>query len=102
MAKKIIWSKEAIEDVDFIAEFIKMDSQYYASVFTNEIIEKAETLTAFSKRGRIVPEMLDENIREIFIGDYRLLYRIEKDQISIIAVIHGSRDLKKVLLKKKR
>jgi plasmid stabilization system protein ParE len=44
----------------------------------------------------------DENTREIFIGDYRLLYRIEGKQISIIAVVHGSSDLRKILQKKNK
>lgn len=102
MAKEVIWSREAVNDIVAIAEFIEKDSEYYASAFVSEIYSKASTLNAFSRRGRIVPEILNEDIREIFIGDYRLIYKIEENLISIIAVIHGSRDLRKILQKEKR
>jgi len=101
MAKQIIWSKEAYEDLSSIAEFIEIDSKYYASVFIEEIYEKATTLKTLFRRGRIVPEILDENTREIFIRDYRLVYRIESKQIIVVAVLHGSRDIRKVLRKRK-
>ena len=41
--------------------------------------------------GRVVPEIGDENIRELFIYSYRVIYRIEKERILIVAVIHGKR-----------
>lgn len=101
MAKKIVWSKEAVEDIISIVEFIEKDSEYYATAFANKVYEKASSLSTFSKRGRIVPEILNDNMREIFLGNYRLIYKIENDSINIIAVIHGSRELKKILQKKK-
>jgi addiction module RelE/StbE family toxin len=83
MAKKIVWSREALKDLVSIAEYIERDSKYYASVFVNEIYEKAGTLNTFYNRGRIVPEILDENTREIFVRDYRLIYKIERKCVSI-------------------
>jgi len=100
MAKKIEWSREAISDIVSIAEYIETNSEYYASAFTTEIFEKAETLENFPRRGRIVPGFLIENLREIFIGDYRLIYKVDSSLISIIAIIHGSRDLRKILKKR--
>jgi len=82
-------------------EFIAIDSEYYASSFASEIYEKADTLTTLFNRGRIVPEISKDNIREIFIGDYRMVYDIGNDNIHIIAIIHGRRDLKKYLSKHK-
>ena len=41
--------------------------------------------------GRVVPERDDPDIREIFIYSYRVIYRIRKDQIEVLAVIHGAR-----------
>jgi len=44
--------------------------------------------------GRIVPEIGNDNIRGLFVYSYRLIYRIEENQILIVAVIHGNRLLK--------
>lgn len=39
-------------------------------------------------------EIDDENVREIFEGNYRIIYRIiSKDEIHILLVHHGARDL---------
>jgi toxin ParE1/3/4 len=44
----------------------------------------------------VVPEVGDERIRERFIYSYRLVYRVEPEQILIVAVIHGKRLLENV------
>lgn len=98
MAKKIEWSHESIGDVISIAEYIEIDSRYYASEFAREIFEKAESLNEFPKRGRVVPELSVENIRELLFGNYRLIYKIHNNLISVIAILHGSRDIRKILL----
>jgi len=74
------------------ADYISKDSPAYASAFVFRALEKARSLNNMSERGRIVPEFIDEAIREIFIYSYRLIYRIEDTRISILALIHGRRD----------
>ena len=45
--------------------------------------------------GRIVPELDDPRFREVIYGNYRIVYRIiGADDIEILAVIHGARDMK--------
>ena len=56
----------------------------------------------FSERGRIVPELDNPNIRELFIRDYRLIYAIEKARVVILGLIHGKRDLKRLWEKERR
>ena len=58
-------------------------------------MEKTETLLQFPTIGRVVPEINDNNIREIFIHSYRVMYEIENDNIVIHAVMHGKRDFDK-------
>jgi len=64
-----------------------------------KFFEKAELLKEFSLTGRIVPELNDTNIREIFVYSYRLIYQIENDAIIFIAVVHGKRLLENHQLK---
>lgn len=44
-------------------------------------------------RGRVVPELDDETVREIFVRQYRLVCRVKEEGIYLIGVIHGARDL---------
>jgi len=55
-------------------------------------LEAARSLGTLLERGRVVPEFKREEIREIFIFNYRMIYRIEKFQVSILAFIHGRQD----------
>lgn len=72
MARKIIWSFEAAADLEAIADYIARDSSFYAASFVIEVREASRSLNEFSERGRIVPELSNPSIRELFIKDYRL------------------------------
>ena len=60
---KIVWSPEAIEDIEAIAEYIKRDSEFYAAAVVSKILEMARIVKYFPMTGRVVPETGDENIR---------------------------------------
>ncbi len=88
---KIVWSPEAIEDLQSIAAYIERDSEYYARAVVGKILEASRNLADFPMLGRIVPELDDDKTRERFVYSYRLVYRIEREKILIIAIIHGKR-----------
>jgi len=50
-------------------------------------------LVRFPRLGRVVPEVQDENIRELMHQHYRIIYRIAGERIEILTIVHGSRDL---------
>ncbi|SRR5690606_10342488 len=92
MAGKVVWTSQAGEDLENIAEYISRDSEYYASSFVTEIYNSIQTLDEFPERGRVVPELNDNNIRELFVKEYRIIYKIEKDRIIVLTIIHGKRE----------
>lgn len=96
MDYRIEWSPEATEDIEAIAEFISRDSIFYARAIVSKMLSVSRTLTDFPHAGRVVPELGDENIRERFVYSYRLVYRIEQQQILVVAVVHGKRLLESV------
>ncbi len=93
MARKVVWSYEAVADLESLAEYIARDSSFYAASFVREIRNAGRSLATFSDRGRMVPELSSSKIRELFIKDYRLVYGIEKSRVVILGIIHGKRDL---------
>ncbi len=97
MDSAIAWSPEALEDVEAIADYIARDSVFYAAAIVEQIINTTRTLPDFPKIGRRVPELNNETIRERFVYSYRLIYQLRPDDILIIAVIHGKRQLDPVV-----
>jgi len=102
MARNVIWAYAAEEDLEAAASYIHRDSPVYAASFVERVLEAGRSLDEFAERGRMVPELSDSAIREIFVYSYRLVYRIEDDRISILALIHGRRDFQKAWSEKAR
>ncbi len=102
MARKVIWTYEASADLEELAEYIARDSDYYAAAVVQEIRDASHSLNELSERGRIVPELRNFDLRELFVREYRLIYSIEETRIVIIALIHGKRDLKSLWEKEER
>ena len=75
---------------------------FYASAFVQEIRDASRSLNEFSERGRIVPELGNPNIRELFVREYRLIYSIEESRVVILGLIHGKRDLKRLWKREKK
>ncbi len=90
----IEWTDFAIEDMIAIRDHIAKDSLYYAHNFIECLFEVTNKLEDFPEIGRRVPEAEEHNdIRELIYQGYRIIYLVSVDQIKILAVIHGSRDL---------
>jgi len=91
----IRWLDTALKEIENIQDYIKKDSEYYSIYFTKRIFDYAELLINSPKMGRIVPEIKKNNVREIIYRNYRIIYRIFNDEIQILSVFHGARDLRK-------
>jgi len=88
----VIWSIPARNDLKLIYDYIAKDSRYYATNVVENIVSKAENLDEFPEIGRVVPEIGDENVRELIIYSYRLIYEVVTNDVQILAIIHGKRD----------
>jgi toxin ParE1/3/4 len=88
---KVVWSPEAIEDVESIARYIGRDSEFYARAVATRIVQIARSIESFPWMGRVVPELEDEKIRERLVYSYRIVYQVQATRILIVAVIHGAR-----------
>lgn len=97
MAYSIDWSEAAISSVAEAAEYIAKDSPSYAAALISQAELAANSLFQFPKRGRVVPEYRNAAIRELFVGRYRLIYRIRAETVTVLAFVHGARDLSALL-----
>jgi len=88
---KIKWTPQALEDIEAIANFIARDSTHYAGMFTVKVFDVVERLELFPESGRIVPELNRKEIREVILGNYRIIYRVKGDIVEILTVYHSAR-----------
>ena len=90
---QIAWSHRAIQDLREIVEYISRDSKAYAQSFALQIREKTERLATFPESGLLIPEDRSGSIRQITVGNYRILYRHSKADVVIVTVVHGARNI---------
>jgi toxin ParE1/3/4 len=79
--------------LDAIYAYIAQDSAVYALRTVDRITARSRQIGAFPRSGRRVPEYDHDDVREVFEGPYRIIYRITDAQLDVIAVIHGAREL---------
>ena len=86
---RIIWSPLAVDRASEIFDYIAQDKPSAAEKWINTVFSKVEQLKSSPEIGRLVPEIYDSQFRELIYGNYRIIYRIEKKQISILTIRHG-------------
>ncbi len=86
---RIIWSPLAVDRASEIADYIAQDKPSAAEKWIDTVFSKVEQLKSSPEIGRIVPEINDSQFRELIYGNYRIVYRIETKQISILTIRHG-------------
>lgn len=85
------WTEQAVGDLQSIREFIERDSPRYGRLVAERIFESTARLEAFPRSGRVVPELGRDDVREVIVGDYRVVYRIEADACVLFTVFRSSR-----------
>ena len=83
---KIFWSPLAAERLENIYDYISVDNKAAAQKVVGRIFKIVESLAKNPERGRKVPETNREEIREVFEGEYRIIYRIESKRISVLTI----------------
>ncbi len=91
---KVVWTSVAIEKLDEIERFIAEDNPKRALDFIDTLLEKGELIGLYPDSGRVVPEIAYPEIREVFVGNYRVVYRRTLDRIEILTVFEGHRSIR--------
>ncbi len=88
---KIIWTREALDNIIEIENYISENNPQNAIEFTDSLIDKCEYLIDNPDMGRIVPELSESSIRELIHKNYRIVYRCIDEEIQILTVFEGHR-----------
>lgn len=91
------WTRHARTQLRQIHDYIARDSAFYARHVVDALLTRTEGLDEFPQAGRIVPELAQENVREVSAFSWRIVYEIRSQtrpaHIDILAVVHKRRDL---------
>ena len=86
---RVVWSPLAVDRASEIAGYIAQDKPSAAEKWIDTVFSKVEQLKSSPEIGRLVPEINGSQFRELIYGNYRIIYRIETKQISILTIRHG-------------
>ncbi len=64
-----------------------------AKKVTQDIREKTDKLATLPKIGKVVSELNDESVREIWLYSYRIIYEIFEQDVFILTIVHKRREL---------
>jgi addiction module RelE/StbE family toxin len=87
---RVVWTFQSANDLENIFHYISKDSFKYARIQIERIRDCVKNIKIYPKSGRIVPEVRNEQLREVISGNYRIIYRLGVDDLIEIITIHHS------------
>lgn len=93
---RLVFTPAAEKDLDDIWFEIALDNPTSADRTIDRIRQRFEQLAASPQSGRERREIaLDA--RSLNVGNYLILYQVAANRVEIIRVVHGARDVMKIL-----
>lgn len=92
--KEVIWSKEAVEELEEIHEYLKKRSEWVAKKVIHEILIQTAKLNRdwnLCEKDEL-KDGNDGSYKVIFVYHFRITYRIKAKQIHVLRVRHTSRE----------
>lgn len=101
---KVILTPEAIEDILAIYNYIlERDGEERAESILSRLEKQAHSLNKLVQRGKFPDELVpfgNRKIREVQETPWRIFYRIEKNEVFVLAVLDGRRSMAELLLER--
>ncbi len=92
---QVVWARAAVTNLRKIYAYVAQDSPARAAKLVQRLKEASRPLAYTPRLGRVVPDFRREEFRELVtIKPYRIIYTVRGDDCTVVAVIHGRRDLK--------
>ena len=90
----VIWTEQAWERLLEIERFIARDDPPAAARLVDKLIDRGDGLAEHPTQGRRLPELPESGLRELIVGNYRLVYRRTPEAVEILTVFEGHRLLR--------
>lgn len=100
---KLKWTLNAKNDLLGIIEYIEKDSPSAANEVYLKIKKSTKSSRFFPLKARTVPELQTQgitNYREVVVNPWRIVYKVGRDAVYIMAVLDSRQNLEDLLLQK--
>jgi toxin ParE1/3/4 len=87
---RIRWTETAQSDLRAIHTLLARDSPRYARRAVDRIRESTDRLDLNPYAGDKAPECDRDDVREMLVGPYRVIYRAQRRQVRILTVVHAA------------
>jgi plasmid stabilization system protein ParE len=95
-----VLAPDALQDLQDIWDFIAFDNAQAADQLENEFFEAFEKLAWRPRMGHTRSDLTERDVRFWSTGSYLIVYRERPEQLQVLAVLHGSRDIPEVIRKR--
>jgi plasmid stabilization system protein ParE len=96
VAARVEWAPESVHDLVDIEAYIARDHRLAAERWVGRLITRAAEAAQSPRAARIVPEIGNADVREVFLRDYRIIFRVLGDGIRVLRVLLGARRLRRI------
>lgn len=90
---EIILTDRFLGRVEEFSDYIALDDIPAAMMWAQEVFDRCKQLRSHPESGRIVPEFVRPEIRELIHGNYRLIYEVKPKQIDMLTIWHTSQEI---------
>jgi plasmid stabilization system protein ParE len=90
---QLSWSERAARNLEDACDFIARTSPQNATSFADSVRDAVGLLAQQPRIGARVPEYNRDDVREILVHKFRIIYRLVGNDVVIVSVVHGARRL---------
>jgi plasmid stabilization system protein ParE len=87
------WTEEAFADLETAFQYLARDSITRARTFVETVLRATEELPLFPASGRVVPELGRDDVRELLVLHYRVVYQAADEVPVVLRVLPAARRL---------
>jgi toxin ParE1/3/4 len=81
---RIDYTKEAKQELLSIRDFISESSPFNAIEYTQDLVKRINGMLEFPYIGKVNRTFSQQNIRDLFIDGYKIIYKIENERIVVL------------------
>ena len=85
---RVYWTDRAKARLKELESYIAQDSESAAKKVVKRLLIKSNQISVLPYSGRKVPEYRQDDIREMLVKPYRIIFRIRTDRIDVLTVMH--------------
>lgn len=87
----VVWTDRALSDLEAIGDYIGRDNPVAAQDWVMKLITSAARAARAPLAGRRVPELGRDDVREVLLRGYRVVYRVTPKKLEVLTVFEGHR-----------